>query len=366
MRIAYIVNWDITKNDGVTKKILAQAKSWERLGCECRVFAYVPETGNSVIEEACQYKEKSYIETGLVKNKKIIKDIERYSPGIIYLRYHTWSSTIAYLMRRYKSVCELNTLDVAESKSLLKRDKNIKGILRYIVYSLLRGRVLSKTNAIIGVSKEITEHPSNTKYGKPSIFIPNSIDSSNFKTIKGDNNAGSGRTGLFFMGTPCQPWHGVDIIEKLACFLPAYDFHVIGMDGKNKSNIYWHGYLPEDKYIEILRRCHICVGSLGLYRIGIKEASPLKVREYLSCGYPVIIGYEDAAFINEGYPDWILKLDFSANEELTSNDDVIAVIREFIERNKDRVLTDDEIKKFIDASAGEEKRIKFLEKIINL
>lgn len=33
---------------------------------------------------------------------------------------------------------------------------------------------------------------------------------------------------LFFIGTPNFPWHGIDLIEKIAEKLPEFEFHIGG------------------------------------------------------------------------------------------------------------------------------------------
>jgi hypothetical protein len=42
-----------------------------------------------------------------------------------------------------------------------------------------------------------------------------------------------------------------------------------------------------------MQRATIAIGTLGLYRKKMDEACPLKVREYLAFGLPVLAGYED-------------------------------------------------------------------------
>ena len=48
MRIAYIITWNLGHNDGVTRKVLRQAKEWKDLGHEVEIFCATEEI------EACQ------------------------------------------------------------------------------------------------------------------------------------------------------------------------------------------------------------------------------------------------------------------------------------------------------------------------
>ena len=41
MKIAYLLTWDITSNDGVTQKVRSQAEYWIRLGHKVKIFCIV-------------------------------------------------------------------------------------------------------------------------------------------------------------------------------------------------------------------------------------------------------------------------------------------------------------------------------------
>jgi len=163
---------------------------------------------------------------------------------------------------------------------------------------------------------------------------------------------------LFFIGTPNQPWHGVDIIEKMANKLSQYDFHIVGIEGNNTNNLFWYGYLEKDKYIEILKICHICIGSLALFRNEMSEACPLKVREYLAYGYPIIIGYNDTAFINKNFPDWVKYIDTSTKLDLED-------INNFISKNSNFIVKPDYITSYLSSEILESKRLDFFKEVIN-
>jgi hypothetical protein len=48
----------------------------------------------------------------------------------------------------------------------------------------------------------------------------------------------------------------------------------------------------------LLNNYHIGIGSLSVYKIGLEEATPLKTREYIARGFPIIIGYTDTDMVN--------------------------------------------------------------------
>lgn len=52
----------------------------------------------------------------------------------------------------------------------------------------------------------------------------------------------------------------------------------------------------------IYNKCNLAVASLGMYRIGYKTATSLKIREYLAKGMPVIAGSKVDIFENDKFP----------------------------------------------------------------
>ena len=347
-RIAYLIQHDITTNDGVAKKIKSQVDSWRAYGAEVEVYAIVPRLGASIVD-ARLYKSSGYIRLRLKLNTDLLSDVSFFEPDVIYFRYNTVSRDFLWLSRRFKIVCELNTLDLDEFKLLALREKSVKAWLRYFSYGLLRGFVLRRVDGVIAVTNEILNHRTNKKFKRPGAVIPNSIDLDKYPTIKNLKDSDD-RPSLFFIGTPHQPWHGVDIINEMARELPDYEFHVVGLTGNSLNNLTYYGYLPQSEYLKILKRCHICIGSLAMYRNNMEEACPLKVREYLSYGYPVIIGYADTAFMSGEKPHWLL--------QLTKNIDY-HLLRKFIERNLHVVVRHEELAA-ISAANNEMKRVQFI------
>jgi len=357
VKIAYLLSHDISKNDGVTKKILGQIEEWIKEGNEVEIYAFMPQKGETILKKANQFEYGGALNLRLKIHDELLASLNNFNPDIVYYRYDTWNRTLSKILDRYKVVTELNTYDLGEFWLLFKKQKTLKSFLRYIAYKLLRSRVLSKVAGIISVTKEIAEHPTNTKYNKPTVYIPNGIDLEKYSTIKTiDNN--SERIGLFFIGTPNQPWHGVDIIEMMSLKMPEYDFHIVGIDGESTNNLLYHGYLQKEEYLRVLKKCHLCIGSLALYRNEMDEACPLKVREYLAYGYPVIIGYNDTAFINKNFPGWVKYIDTSTKLDLED-------ISNFISKNSNFIIKPDYITSYLSSKILESKRLDFFKEVIN-
>jgi glycosyltransferase involved in cell wall biosynthesis len=111
-------------------------------------------------------------------------------------------------------------------------------------------------------------------------------------------------------------WHGYDRMlmglyeyeaERAASVvaLPAVRFVVVG-DGPHKrvleeqvvalgldATVTFAGYRQGHELSALYRGAHVAVSSLGLHRQKITVASPLKTREYVAMGFPVLLTYED-------------------------------------------------------------------------
>lgn len=358
MKIAYLSSHPLNFNDGVVKKIVNQIDSWKNYGCEVIAFSTSKNNSCSIIENVKIYKVKSQFLNLFKLNKKLIDDINDFNPDIVYVRYDLWSMTYEKISRKYKCIIEVQTNDIEEYFAIFKSQKTLKSIFIYFFFKISRAFFFKKSYAIVTVTRELSMLNQYTKFKKPIKFFSNAIDFKKINIVKVSNNAQ--KTSLFFMGTPRNLWHGVDLLKKIAFQLPCYDFHIVGYDGKSTDNCFYHGYLKQHEYIEILKKCHICIGSLGLKRINMREGSPLKVREYLAMGYPVIINYKETAFLDLN-KDFIFDID---DRDILSNslkNDLI----DFIENNKNRVVRRIEISE-ISSELVELKRLNFFKSILNI
>jgi hypothetical protein len=75
--------------------------------------------------------------------------------------------------------------------------------------------------------------------------------------------------------------------------------------------------LNRDEVVQVLARADVGIGSLALHRNQMFGGSPLKVREYLAVGLPVLYAYDDAdADVLDGY---VLRI---ANTESAITDEI--------------------------------------------
>ena len=359
MKIAYLacISQD---NLGVQKKIQRQIEHWRRAGHEVQCFFMVPH-GSKLPSRYALWKRCNLLNPTLA----LLLSVKAYQPDCIYMREDTLpvSRFLRFLFWRRKIILEINSnydtegkLDYAFS---FKANRNflINYAINHFFYHLIAG--------IVSVSYELLELPHFLRC-KHKIVIPNTIDIDSVPMQKCHNITLP--IGLVFIGSPNQSWHGLDKIIQLARKL-GDDFliHLVGPQEKDiadfnpPSNVIAYGYRTD--YTDILRKCHIAIGTLALHRKKMDEASPLKTREYLACGFPIIIAYEDSSFKNLPQPpDFLLSVPNTENNIISSES--IERIRIFCLKNRDRVVSHSEIQHLIDSNIFEKKRIKFMEECV--
>ncbi|CCQ10300.1 hypothetical protein PALB_11650 [Pseudoalteromonas luteoviolacea B = ATCC 29581] len=352
MKIAYILSHNIDSNDGVVKKIYDQINAWQRTGHQVEVFTLC-KGGNKSLLTSRVYPFQGAIKSRLFANQSLIQDVDTFAPDIVYFRYDFWNASVYKLAAKYPLVVESNTASLFEASLQLKTEKSIKALLRYTSLIAFHRLFETRIKGVVSVTSELfdLEYKGKTI---PNVTITNSVNLENYRPLKSvDANA---KTSLCFLGSPNQAWHGLDIIEKLAKALPDYHFHIIGDKGSNTNNVTYHGFLNKDAYNTILATCHIAIGTLALHRKGMTQACPLKVREYLLAGFPVILGYDDV--INDNKPTWCFELN-------DLNENSIKALSAFVEKQKCVIVPKEQLA-CIDIQTNEQKRLEFLQQVYAL
>ncbi|KGE71124.1 glycosyltransferase family protein [Spirochaeta lutea] len=358
MRIAYVLTWNKFGNDGVSKKVLAQINAWRSFGHLVDLFCF----GDCVSEELSTEQYLHFFPNNnvdkILGNGQAYNQICLFKPDFIYLRFEIFNMRVYHIIKSIPFVCEINSDDNKELR--LFNWWEVNRLAKYLINRFTRRIILSRAKLLLAVTAELSQKKNFKFKNVPICHAPNSINMSDHPVVK-DVRANTNTFQLFFLGTPNQEWHGLDIIEKIAKKLGnEYTFHVIGTYKQlNKiENIVYHGYLKKSDYIEVIRHCQAAIGTLALYRNGMTEACPLKVREYIAMGFPIIIGYTDSAFALTK-PDWVLQL--KKPKKILEETDAI---KKFLTNKGDYVVSHDESKKYIDGFILEKNRIKLISKYL--
>jgi len=298
MKIAYLATADTSKENGVIKKIHSQAKTWISYGNNVRVFVLSPNARKWAGLNSGKVDYRIFPWNGVIIRAvswwNLIYDIMEWKPSLIYYRSGLFYPGFLKLATRFPTVAEINTLDSDEYRIVFS-------FPRYIYHSITRHKIFSSCKGLVCVTNELADKYS--RFGKPIAVVSNGIDLSVFPSLPPTNN---NIPRLVFLGTPGFPWHGIEKIISLANICGDFNFDIIGYnenDIQNKipHNVSLHGILESSQYEKILLQGDVGIGSLSVHVKNMNEGCPLKVREYLAYGLPVIIGYKDTD-IPDGVP----------------------------------------------------------------
>lgn len=286
MRIAYLGQMaDVSTENGIGKKIVGQAKSWIQAGHAVRYFSLTP---NTHVWAGLAPLEADLVARGgpglrMFRSFELARRIRAWRPDLIYFRYGYHSAGLPTLFREVPTVAELNSDDLTEYALTLSRAKQL-------YHRLTRGRVLRPVVGFIPVTHELAARFAT--FAKPGLVIGNGIALDTFPSAPAPAPGAPVR--LVFIGSRDTPWHGLERIAELGRLFPDAVVDVIGTERVDApANVQFHGELPRRRYEPLLLGATIAIGTMGLYRKRMDEACPLKVREYLALGLPVLGGYRD-------------------------------------------------------------------------
>lgn len=302
-KIAYYLHRIDNLESGVFKKVLDQTSFWMSKGHKVKIFmlsrisAYFEQ---NVTEETIFIEKYHNIISRLDALRKIATAITEWTPDMIYYRYDLFYPALNSIIKKFPTVLEINTDDLSEYRIGSKH--------RYFYNCVTRGKLFKKVKGIVFVSRELSQKKHFLKYNKPMVIIGNSINLSRYAKTASPKNS---TPHIVFIGSCGQSWHGVDKLIWLASNFTEWRFDIIGIkesefNNSIPSNMVFHGFLERIKYENIMAKADVAIGTLALYRKNMEEASPLKVREYLAYGIPIIIAYKDTDLL--GKSPYILQL----------------------------------------------------------
>lgn len=351
-RILYIYfggNFSWTSS-GVQKKVISKVSAINELGhpCDCISFS-------SNIEEEIQMG--SYIRVLPIAKSKTRKffnilreqhdyyvsliawlknNIQNYD--VLIMRYPLASKGLYQLVNTYskKIVFEHNTKELEEL--LITQKENRKkiafackpgfffyyleiGLFPYLSEKYFAPKIFKQALLGISVTKEIANYESNRCIGYENKVITNGIDVDSCP-LRIANEIVNNEINLFILTGGNVPWHGVErIISGIKNYKGSANISVDIIGSFNESQVQMALELGVDKKINFiphveyslltnrLNKYHAGIGTLAAFSKGLKEASPLKVREYFARGFACVVGYEDTD-INEHkeFDSYVLKV----------------------------------------------------------
>ena len=331
-------------NLGVTK-VRGQINAFQKLGCE---VDWIYEKNNNIFIENKYIGKRSMNYIGVnnffIKIKQFLKQ-NKNTYDFVYIRYMPSNLGLLYLLKYLKKRNIKVFLEIPTYPYYPEMQKNVKSIIYKKIDQFITMRLKKYVFKII-LTTEV-----DLLFGIDTITINNSIDPDiitfNEKKVHSTIN---------LMGLAnIQRWHGYDkVIQALDHYYKSkkcteiVKFYIVGAGNegvinqlKNAVEVYgleeyviFCGPKVASELDDIYSIMDIGISSLALDRAGGGH-NPVKTKEYLGKGLPVIIGYEDKLLNNE--------IPFVFN--ILSNDNQLDIL-EVIDWYKSLQITSKEIREF--------------------
>jgi len=357
MKIAYLGQMaNVADENSISKKIRSQTNTWQLLGHSVRYFALASTAnvwdGLSHTEPLILLKRGPW--QWASHSLQLCNHIRQWHPDIIYLRYANHAPGLKSLFKSIPTVAEINSDDTTEYALTLSPCKNL-------YHRFTRNRAFSSISALLPVTNELSARLE--CFHKPTLTIGNSINLSDFPH---QTNTPTKNISLVFIGSHGAPWHGLDRMAELLNLFPSITIDLIGYTSEewtreklppSGNRLRLHGSLTRSNYELLLAHATAAIGTLGLFRKQMDEACPLKVREYLALGLPVIGAYIDTDIPSDA--DYFLRLPNNSEPLAPWRDRIAAFIEHWRTRRVPRTAI-----AHLDVSVKEAQRLAFMEKIL--
>ncbi len=370
MRVAYIIEGELNleQSSSVVKKVLRQTRIWVGVGHSVWVFSM--QSGlclNITTGELTQIGKAYNKHNGAIKKLTgiywnsfcIYRYLKKLSVDLVYSRLVMYTPFIESIARTCPTVIEINSYDKGEYAG-----GAYSRFTRF--YTLLFGSRFKKlAKSFVFVTYELENLFSGDLDCLPtSCVIGNGYNYSVMPDFI-EPQCINKRPKFIFLISPNQPWHGVDRLKAIASHLPEFDFHVVGEDGQDESNIKFSGYLMGSELIQALLEADFGVGTLALDRKHMSEACPLKSREYLYYGLPSFGYYSDPDFMNRSESNDVLFLPLTNIHDIQFT---VQQIRKFVGywqlKSPYKSAVHQSAKQILDDQVKERQRLQFFEKVL--
>jgi glycosyltransferase involved in cell wall biosynthesis len=359
MRIAYVtvhVAPEIMEG-GVGRKIISQIAMWQAQGHEASLFSLTPAAISLPAVHQFIFNHRLNLFLREVHRSitlgRMLESIREYRADVIYFRYGLYSFPLHRLFNIAPVIVETNTNDLVEYRQRGKFLYWMNRFTRTLLFAHARGYVVP-THELVGLLR--------LKAGPPICVISNGVDLEKAQVIPPTNHT---TPVLTLVGSPGMNWHGADKLIKLADKYQDLQINIVGyslrdVDVPIPANVHLLGFLGREALHEILSKTDVACGTLALHRKDMHEACPLKVREALACGIPVILGYQDTDLENVDL-ETILRIP-NTEENVIEN---AGRIRKFAYEMIGKRIEIESIAPYLDQRQKEKVRLEFFQSILN-
>lgn len=343
LRIAYVTPYD-DEYRSITAHTRRRFGEWERRGAIVSRFVLGP--GDRGARPAI-----ANLFADIACSSRLAQQVAAFEPSVIYAR---WLAPVAGLHARLSSIAPL-VLDIhADDVSAVAR----RSFVRRLYFMCCRGEELKSVAGATFVVGELAQHARFDLIGGPrDVFMNGS-----WLSRRAESPDPPLRVGLSTGGV--NHWTGLDRLSELAEQLHQCAEWVVVCPQAEQERVSrsvgkWVqvvGTSSEAEYVAELSTWSLALGTLALERAGLRTASPLKVRDYLGLGVPMILPYWDEGLAGIEH-ELVLKL--AGRHEAPVEHLDPEIVQDFIRFAHGRTLPYD-ITKLGTGEAVEARRIEFL------
>ncbi len=372
-RIAYVINWP-ADGVGIIDKVFRQIRCWHALGAEVKLFylsdrRWDTDLPITFVEKPFRSNLLSQFWVNCGALRSLGQSLSEFGPDVVYLRNGYYHPYLDLIIRKYVMVMELNSMWLQEAHA--HRHASRRRLLLYYYLKLTQRRIYRSASGIVTVTNEIATREAGTlRKNTPVCVVPNSIDVGGTQ-LRTRSTSSDGLPVVIFVAGPIpvaleENYHGVDKILRLArATIGRLRFRLVGDSSRYGNdipqNVTLEGVLSPIEVREAIATSDIGLGTTALHRKAMIEACPLKLREYLAQGLPVIVPYADTAFAEE-VPKWVLSLPNTEENLTQAVDDIVS----FCEKWAGKKVPSATVEPFVDAKVLETRRLAFLREVYEL
>jgi hypothetical protein len=335
MRILYLtINESIDANKGgVSNKLFSKVSAIRERVSYCKYINACPVSSEG-IKEVIINDFVTQLEIGAGERfddlrfyDSLSKFISEKEPGIdrIIMRYPFASEGLLKFSSTFhkKIVFEHNTKEIEEIKLQIANKRYAPFTVRPSGFKFwykekkqplnterdLGPRIFDNAFAGACVTSEIAKFEQHRNSNYKTFVSSNFYNVKESKVIPRSYNKEKDLLSFGMIVTTMSSWYGLGrLLGSFANYQDSYQLVIAGIDPSNvvlndmlrrfgiSRNLKVLGKLPKDQLPEFYSKVHVCFGSLGLYTIKLNYASTLKVKESISFGIPVAIGYNEEDF----------------------------------------------------------------------
>lgn len=316
--ILYVMKYPLHRCDNLQAKFDGQMESARALGWDAYCIGWdthgmylVGENKRVSLHRNAMAGIRGYDHTKIFPDlmKAANEAIRRVPVDVLYLRYMPTFPGALKTMKHLKRNGGKLAVEYPTYPAVQETDRFFmrRQVFRYA------GRVMTKINPMVDLYVMIGEDCNGEFNGRPAINIVNGVNVENLPLHAPRTDARDIR--LLALAS-MSGWHGYDrIIKSLAAYHGSADVRIafVGGDGDGslakwklltnelglQKRITFHGPCYGDELEAIIAQSDLGVGSLGLFRFGLRQGITLKTREFIARGLPFVNAVFDPALPEE-------------------------------------------------------------------